>query len=431
MGYISSPKAQNYTAGNFFLNSWYKEKFSDWLQISKNKDLLDECLIITESKPVYMHDSAKALPIAIKQVQIENFNGIKKTSIQDIPLDARWIFLTGENGFGKSSVLQALVGGLYGEKEGNRLLILDDNKVNLDAPVKIGIEYKDRKDTIIHNIGAGQAFKPFTKFAAYGPSRLNLFTASGDDDRTKPTYGMFNPDGLLQDIWHKINTLPKGRKKMEKAVISVFKILLSPYINDIKRVDGTTLYYEGNGSKTETYSPVHFRQLASGFRSLVATIGDLLVRFIDRGEDIAIPKKLAGIVIIDEIDLHWHPKMQYLVVEKLSALFPNIQFIVSTHSVLPILGAPDDTLFLKVDRNKKEGIWVEKIDIDKKYLTSDIFLSSPLFDYPMEQLAGGDESKIPTDENYAKWRAHKAVGDELKKMAKEEDELFQQLKDLS
>ena len=430
MGYISPDKTGSYSVKNFFLNAWYRNQLSDQYLMLKSRDPLGGALIKAASEPVYFRKAGEALPVAVKQVQIENFNGIQKTSIQDIPLDAGWIFLTGENGFGKSSILQAIVAGLYGEKEGSRILISNENRVDPDAPVKIGIEFKDGKETVIHNIGPGQAFQPFTKFAAYGPSRLNLFESSGDNDRIMPAYSMFHSDGLLQDIWQKINTLSKGRKRLEDAVISIFLELLSPYIHKISRSENTILYYEGNVNKTRTYSPVRFNQLASGFRSLVATIGDLLVRFIDAGEDIAAPKTLGGLVIIDEIDLHWHPKMQYLVVEKLSSIFPNIQFIVSTHSVLPILGAPENTIFFKVDRNEDQGIWIERVDINKKNLTPDILLSSPLFDYPMAQLSDGDESGIPTDESYAKWRAQKAVEEELKKMNAEEEKLFRQLKDL-
>ncbi|WP_164672451.1 AAA family ATPase, partial [Vibrio cholerae] len=41
-----------------------------------------------------------------------------------------------------------------------------------------------------------------------------------------------------------------------------------------------------------------------------------------------------GIVLIDEIDLHLHPKWQQTIVQKLENTFPNIQFILSTHSPL-------------------------------------------------------------------------------------------------
>ena len=48
--------------------------------------------------------------------------------------------------------------------------------------------------------------------------------------------------------------------------------------------------------------------------------------------------KISGIVVIDEIDLHLHTELQYNVLPKLIKLFPNVQFIISTHSPLFVLG---------------------------------------------------------------------------------------------
>ena len=45
-----------------------------------------------------------------------------------------------------------------------------------------------------------------------------------------------------------------------------------------------------------------------------------------------------GVVLIDEIDAHLHPSLQYEIVPQLIKLFPNVQFIVSSHSPLFLLG---------------------------------------------------------------------------------------------
>ena len=54
----------------------------------------------------------KMLPLALKSFHIKNYRGIIDTQINNIPDNTQWIFLTGENGFGKTSVLQALALGL-------------------------------------------------------------------------------------------------------------------------------------------------------------------------------------------------------------------------------------------------------------------------------------------------------------------------------
>jgi predicted ATP-binding protein involved in virulence len=83
---------------------------------------------------------------------------------------------------------------------------------------------------------------------------------------------------------------------------------------------------------------------------------------------------LAGIVIIDELDLHWHPKMQREIPQLLSKIFPKVQFIASTHSLVPLLGAPENSVLLKVNRTKEEGITIEKVDVDFQALSSDTLL---------------------------------------------------------
>ncbi|MXZ40477.1 MAG: AAA family ATPase, partial [Caldilineaceae bacterium SB0666_bin_21] len=45
-----------------------------------------------------------------------------------------------------------------------------------------------------------------------------------------------------------------------------------------------------------------------------------------------------GIVVVDEIDLHLHARLQYAVLPKLINMFPNVQFVLTTHSPLFILG---------------------------------------------------------------------------------------------
>jgi predicted ATP-binding protein involved in virulence len=74
------------------------------------------------------------------------------------------------------------------------------------------------------------------------------------------------------------------------------------------------------------------RQLSDGERSFIALICDLGRRLALANPELKNPLQGAGIVLIDEIELHLHPKWQLEVTEKLRKIFPNIQFIVTTHS---------------------------------------------------------------------------------------------------
>jgi len=73
-------------------------------------------------------------------------------------------------------------------------------------------------------------------------------------------------------------------------------------------------------------------QLSDGERSFLALICDLGRRLALANPELPNPLQGAGVVLIDELELHLHPKWQREVRDKLLATFPNVQFIVTTHS---------------------------------------------------------------------------------------------------
>lgn len=74
------------------------------------------------------------------------------------------------------------------------------------------------------------------------------------------------------------------------------------------------------------------QQLSDGERAFIAMLGDLVRRLALANPDLANPLDGHGVVLIDELELHLHPRWQREVVEKLRTSFPNIQFIATTHS---------------------------------------------------------------------------------------------------
>jgi predicted ATP-binding protein involved in virulence len=73
-------------------------------------------------------------------------------------------------------------------------------------------------------------------------------------------------------------------------------------------------------------------QLSDGERSFLAVIGDLVRRLSLANPKLKNPLLGAGVVLIDELELHLHPRWQREVRDKLRRTFPNIQFIATTHS---------------------------------------------------------------------------------------------------
>lgn len=94
-----------------------------------------------------------------------------------------------------------------------------------------------------------------------------------------------------------------------------------------------------------------FNELGYGYQCMLAWIFDFSKRMFDRYPDSKNPLAEAAVVIIDEIDLHLHPKWQRTLLKDLSDLFPNTQFIVSTHSPLIIQSIEGINLFVLKHQN--------------------------------------------------------------------------------
>jgi predicted ATP-dependent endonuclease of OLD family len=116
----------------------------------------------------------------------------------------------------------------------------------------------------------------------------------------------------------------------------------------------------------ETYSgevPLH--SLSIGYQTMFAWAVDLAWRLVEHHKDSRDPLREPAIVLIDELDLHLHPKWQRRVRRDLSAVYPQVQFIVTTHS--PVLAQTYlDTNIALVMRDGDHAI----IDNDPKVVLS-------------------------------------------------------------
>ena len=90
-------------------------------------------------------------------------------------------------------------------------------------------------------------------------------------------------------------------------------------------------------------------QLSDGEKCLLALVGDLARRASMANPATANPLECEGIVLIDEIELHLHPTWQSTFVESLQKMFPNIQFLLTTHSPQVMVNLPDDIKIFRLD----------------------------------------------------------------------------------
>lgn len=338
--------------------------------------------------------------------EIQNFKGIKEISIKGLPENTRWIFLTGENGFGKTSVLQAIATGLYARYDlnGNQLLptgsiisttsryvdVIYIYRHDYEASVLNFFSFEQKRkfnDDEFQDLLANKALR-FSQslLTTYGSSRLDISARTTKNDIEKqspPTYSLFNTDAVLLDIEQLLKDTKAYRPADFEQIVAIFKELLPNLASieiDVSQKNIQVKYYEKDDEGNLVNEGVTFTQLAAGYRNIIAMVGDMIYR-LSMKQEVANLSDLEGIVIIDEIELHLHPKYQKLFVQKLTELFPKIQFIASTHSPIPLLGAPAETVILHVTRTEERGIEVEKLDIDFSVLTPNAILTSPIFGF--------------------------------------------------
>ncbi len=87
-------------------------------------------------------------------------------------------------------------------------------------------------------------------------------------------------------------------------------------------------------------------QLSSGEKSILTMVGDLARRLAIANPGMPNPLNGRAVVLIDEIDLHLHPRWQKNIVAKLQETFPNVQFVLTTHSPLIINHLKTESIYL-------------------------------------------------------------------------------------
>lgn len=110
------------------------------------------------------------------------------------------------------------------------------------------------------------------------------------------------------------------------------------------------------------------RWLSDGERGILALILDLARRLSQANPKLENPLKDGkAVVLIDELDLHLHPRWQRTIVEKLTQTFPNCQFIATTHSP-QIIGevAPENVII--VDKDKQPYIPDQSWGMDSNWI---------------------------------------------------------------
>ena len=338
----------------------------------------------------------KDKPWKLANIKINNYGVIESLTVNDISSNNKWIFITGENGSGKTNFLRALAtvlgGRLLKKTEINLDTIFD---ADFDFHFKEGIfnyqrENNDRASSIRRPIVSG--------LAMYGPYRLDIVTERITKTKFKKELGKNESFRSLFDMGIPLLNIDKQFEiwysdKKEKDKFEKRRYFITSIFTDIVPSLYNILYEENYGRKKVTKyliknnqndvegKKLRWDELSSGTKSVLAMVGDIMIRLFDQQRNTIDPSDLTGIVIIDEIDLHLHPKAQKDLVINLTKAFPNVQFITSTHSPIPLLGAPDNSIILNVKRGPQEEMSIERIDqkFDFKKFNPNLILTSPIF----------------------------------------------------
>ena len=287
--------------------------------------------------------------LTIDKIYIKNFFSIKEITLNDLK-ERKEIYIVGENGDGKTLLLQAIAVGLKGTQE-------DGLK-----------EFRVREDEFTIEIENSEDCK--NSFLAYGSSRNDSCQIKEDETGYltlfSGEYDLKSPIKWLIDLYNAQNAKEKTVISLDNA-IKLLKYLLN---RDIEiEVTYRSVLFKEKGSE------VSFDQLSSGYRGVITIICDMIARFSEKQqvEDI---KDFKGVVLIDEVELHLHPKWQYSFMNKLRETFPLIQFIVTTHSPTVLLGASMDAVYYQIYKDNGVVKISEQKEVKNDFLNdiqSDIF----------------------------------------------------------
>jgi len=352
------------------------ETFEKQYQIVQNykKDFVFDPF--TLPKPTEISEPLKS--IRLTALLLENIGHFEKL---EIDLNHRIICLLGYNGTGKTTLLRALALGLSGIDDNPEI---DTSDSSVQQLLRIG--NPTQNGTIEHPFAGRillkyQLDKPYTNVVdlkkepgMFSVGLMNDPTEQGDvfgfsdgnnqykhlilgfaqlqgsnEAISSSTFSTFKPNiyDILPLLYNKENNRYKAlgnwimqieadsqsNLKNERTLIDFIFQVLSQIIGEDILLDKIE-HQEGHIWLSMNGRKMLYSLLSQGFKNVFAWVGHLIRRLYESSHFKLDFYNAPAIVLIDEIDTYLHPKWQSKILDILAESFPNIQFIVTTHSPL-------------------------------------------------------------------------------------------------
>ena len=351
----------------------------------------------------------------------------------------KWTLLLAENGMGKSTLLKAIAlvtGGsdaitdLLGEPsdwiryktqkcEISAVLVTNEKE---ERKINLRIEPEDtRADVIVRNKESlawlDEALNRRNRdyfVLGFGASRrLNTVnsrrakTSVFTNNRAQRVATLFDPDAATTSIdsWAMDLDYLENRTGLETIRKVLSNLLPEVKFHRIDKPSGHLLFDTPDG-----IVPLHC--LSDGYLAMAAWIGDLLFRVLENSDDLKEqPLTTKGLLLIDEVDLHLHPKRQRELFSFLNEWLPNFQFVATTHSPMTAQQAGEGELHCLMRERGKIRIY--PFSGTPKTLLLHQLVMSPMFGLDT------DESKSVEDMK----NRYRSLRDKADLSAKEQAEL--------
>lgn len=334
--------------------------------------------------------------IFISKIVIDKVRHLKNLEIELSSEEKKYLILTGKNGSGKTSLLNSiatflnsitssnqLASAIEGikkcEKDLKRFRVIPNKMSNettrsfedLIATYKKMVETLSGGVTLSLNCSLSDARQEFIQghfvVAYYKADRV--FKAKEPEHvekvQLKDGYGINETPRndfikYLLDL-KMTQALADSNGKKEKA--DSIRLWFDKFQDLLKRLfkdDSVKLDFDEDTFKFKILmnnrEPFDFNTLSSGYAAVLDIIVDLILRMTSHTNkvfDFSVP----GIVLIDEIETHLHLELQKEILDFLTTVFPNVQFIVSTHSPFILNSLDNSTIYdLEKHLQVKDGL---------------------------------------------------------------------------